>query len=314
MSLEKNRIVPPYDGQPGPFLVQTAIYDWIDGERVRDVPAKVYFPAEFAGKVPLIVFSHGLGGTRQGYEYVGRHWASHGYICVHIQHRGSDNETGKNNGKPSEEMRRAASAFENLYNRPKDITFAIDHMERLNGDRSSEFYGRVNMDKIGVAGHSFGGYTAHAVSGRLIWGPNGLLDLHDCRIKACIAMSAPARDTDEFRKSFENFSKPCLHITGMHDISPIGETNVEHRRLPFDSVKCSNHYLVNFKEADHMVFTGKVWPGRDAQVDGEIHRLVKGITTLFWDAYLKDDDVSKELLRGKELDLLLGQNALMEKK
>ena len=38
----------------------------------------------------MIVFSHGLGGTRDGYEYLGRHWASYGYVSVHLQHKGSD--------------------------------------------------------------------------------------------------------------------------------------------------------------------------------------------------------------------------------
>lgn len=303
-----------HDGRNGPFHVQVAILDWIDEGREREIPAKVYFPASSGGKCPLIIFSHGLGGTRQGYEYVGRYWASHGYICVHVQHRGSDNETGKNNGRPSEAMRKAAAAFENLYNRPKDVTFAIDRMEILNGETGSEFHGRIDMHKVGVAGHSFGGYTAHAVSGRLIWGPDGVLDLHDRRIKACIAMSAPARDTDEFRKSFEKFHKPCLHITGFHDTSPIGETKVEHRRLPFDSIKSKDHYLVNFRDADHMVFTGKVWPGRDAAVDSEIHRLVEVITTLFWDAYLGGDKRVLRSLKEDGFKAILGEKARVEKK
>jgi len=314
MSTEVDNTAAYCDGRHGPFHVQTAIYDWFDEERNREVPAKLYFPKDATGELPLIIFSHGLGGTRQGYEYVGRHWASHGYICVHVQHRGSDNETSKNTGKPSEALRKAAVSFENLYNRPKDVTFAIDHMEQFNGDKSSEFHDRVNMDKVGVAGHSFGGYTAHAVSGRLIWGPEGIVDLHDKRIKACIAISAPARDTDEFRKSFEKFNKPCLHITGVHDTSPIGETKVEHRRLPFDSVKSKDHYLVNFSDADHMVFTGKVWPGRDATVDVEIHRLVKAVTTLFWAAYLAGDKHARQLLMEDGLKTILGSKALVEKK
>ncbi|OGV66991.1 MAG: hypothetical protein A2283_07410 [Lentisphaerae bacterium RIFOXYA12_FULL_48_11] len=301
-------------GEHGEFHVQVAIIDWIDQERRRVVPVKIYSPKAEDGSFPLVIFSHGLGGTRQGYEYVGRHWASHGYICVHVQHRGSDNEVGKNNGRPSEAMRKAVGAFENLYNRPKDVTFAVDQMERLNGDKSSDYYGRVNLAKIGVAGHSFGGYTAHAVSGRVIWGPGGVVDLHDKRIKACIAISAPARDTDEFRKSFEKFEKPCLHVTGTHDTSPIGETNVEHRRIPFDSIKSGDHYLVTFRDADHMVFTGKVWPNRDADIDNEIHRLVKASTTLFWDAYLKDDADAGNVLKGRGLELLLGDNAAVERK
>jgi predicted dienelactone hydrolase len=301
-------------GEHGSFHVQTMILDWIDVRRNREVPAKIYFPKICKEKFPLIIFSHGLGGTRQGYEYVGRQWASHGYVCVHVQHRGSDNQTGKNTEKLSEEIIRAVKSMDNFVNRPKDVSFAIDQMEKLNADRTSEFHNQIDMKRIGVAGHSFGGYTAHTSSGRKIQGPDGLLDLSDKRIKACIAMSAPASDTEEFRKSFSNFRKPCLHITGSHDVSPIKGTRAEDRRLPFDSIRSKDQYLVIFHDADHMVFTGRVWPGRDAVVDKKIHRLVKASTRMFWDAYLKDDERAKDLLVNGGLDFILKASARVEKK
>ena len=76
----------------GPFAVETASFDWTDAARNREVPVKIYYPKDGAGTCPLIVFSHGLGGSREGYEYLGRHWASHGYVSVHVQHKGSDTE------------------------------------------------------------------------------------------------------------------------------------------------------------------------------------------------------------------------------
>jgi Platelet-activating factor acetylhydrolase, isoform II len=39
----------------------------------------------------LIAFSHGIGGSRRDYSYLGRHWASKGYASLHVQHVGSDN-------------------------------------------------------------------------------------------------------------------------------------------------------------------------------------------------------------------------------
>src|SRR4051812_39599848 len=75
---------------PGTFAVETLKLEWRDAKRQRDVPAKIYFPKDATGACPLIVFSHGLGGTRDGYEYLGRYWASHGYVSVHVQHLGSD--------------------------------------------------------------------------------------------------------------------------------------------------------------------------------------------------------------------------------
>ncbi len=74
----------------GPFAVATVLYDWKDSSRNRPVPVKIYYPKTGKGPFPVIVFSHGLGGSRESYEYIGRHWASHGYVSVHVQHLGSD--------------------------------------------------------------------------------------------------------------------------------------------------------------------------------------------------------------------------------
>jgi predicted dienelactone hydrolase len=42
-----------------------------------------------------------------------------------------------------------------------DMGFALDQVERLNAsDPSSKFLGRVDMQRVGVFGHSLGGATA----------------------------------------------------------------------------------------------------------------------------------------------------------
>src|SRR3954467_12365816 len=78
-----------YKAVPQPSTVEIVRFDWMDTNRNRKVPAKIYYP-KGDGPFPVIVFSHGLGGSREGYEYLGRHWASNGYVCVHLQHIGSD--------------------------------------------------------------------------------------------------------------------------------------------------------------------------------------------------------------------------------
>ena len=72
-------------------------HTWHDQARNRDVPVRVFVPKgeERAGgasaeKFPVVVFSHGAGGSREGYAYVGKHLASHGYLVVLPQHAGSD--------------------------------------------------------------------------------------------------------------------------------------------------------------------------------------------------------------------------------
>ena len=78
------------DAGPGAF--DTLDLDWADGARQRPVPVRLYRPQAMAegARVPLIVFSHGIGGSRRGYTWLGRFVAAHGIASLHLQHVGSD--------------------------------------------------------------------------------------------------------------------------------------------------------------------------------------------------------------------------------
>ena len=56
---------------------------------------------------PVIVFSTGLGRSRDDCAYLGRHWASCGYVSVHVQHKGSDEEVRQGSLRPRKELQRA---------------------------------------------------------------------------------------------------------------------------------------------------------------------------------------------------------------
>lgn len=53
--------------QAGPLRVGVVRYDWRDARRDRAVPAKVYYAEGARGPMPVIIYSHGLGGSREGY-------------------------------------------------------------------------------------------------------------------------------------------------------------------------------------------------------------------------------------------------------
>src|ERR1700712_5603134 len=63
---------------------------WHDAARARDLPVKLYFPVEGVAPFPVIIFSHGVGGSREAFSYLGETWASHGYVAVFLQHPGTD--------------------------------------------------------------------------------------------------------------------------------------------------------------------------------------------------------------------------------
>ena len=133
-----------------------------DTARQRPVPVRLYLPQQASAEspVPLVVFSHGLGGSRMGYSYLARHWANAGLASLHPQHVGSDNSVWR--GNPLELLQRlqtAAHESEALA-RVLDLRFALNHV--LASDQGQLF----NASSIAVAGHSYGANTAKHLTRR----------------------------------------------------------------------------------------------------------------------------------------------------
>ena len=110
-------------------------------------------PVTTDGKFPLIVVSHGYVGSRFLMTYLTENLASKGYIVAAIDHTDS---TFKD-----------ANAFQStLLNRPKDIRFVVDEMEKLGGDKStSNLKGLIDANHTGIIGYSMGGYGILNVGG-----------------------------------------------------------------------------------------------------------------------------------------------------
>ena len=119
----------PY-GVGAKFAVSTIDYVWLDAGRNRSVPVRIYYPADSgkAAALPVIIFSTGLGHSRDDCAYLGRHWASCGYVSVHVQHPGSDEEVRRESVRPRKDLQRAFYAPQNIRNRPMDIIFVIDRL------------------------------------------------------------------------------------------------------------------------------------------------------------------------------------------
>jgi dienelactone hydrolase len=186
-------------------------------------------------------------------------------------------------------MRRAAAKPQNALNRPRDVSFAIDELVKLNAT-NSPLRQRLDLNRIGVAGHSFGAHTTLVIAGETMPLAGSLADP---RVKAAIPMSSPVPANkarlDEF---FAGVKIPCLHMTGTKDASPIGDTKPQDRRLPFDHCKNSDQFLITFTEGDHMIFSGR---GRMAggQNDARFQELICRSSTAFWDAYLRGNAPAK---------------------
>jgi predicted dienelactone hydrolase len=205
---------------------------WHDASRDRDVPVKIYYPNGNVGRLPVILFSHGLGGSREGYEYLGLYWAGCGYISVHLQHLGSDDAVwkGKEPAEITKALTAAAMSLKNAADRPRDVSFAIDRLTELDGEAGFPLNGRLDLQRIGVAGHSFGGFTSMAIAGQDF----GSIRMGDPRVKAVIEMSTPVARPFQRDYAYAKITVPVFHMTGSRDDSPIGETKASERRIPFE--------------------------------------------------------------------------------
>src|SRR5437588_1136212 len=77
---------PRFTADAGPFKVLTIDrLELHDAQRHKDLPVKIYYP-QGAGPFPVIVFSHGLYGSKAGYFALGRYWACYGFVSIHPSH------------------------------------------------------------------------------------------------------------------------------------------------------------------------------------------------------------------------------------
>jgi dienelactone hydrolase len=267
---------------------------WHDAARNRDIPVKIYYPTgPHAPQVsPVIVFSHGLGGSREAYSYLGEAWAAHGYISVHPQHHGSDADiltASKRPLKIAAALKHAAADPANLVNRPQDISFVIDRLTALAGDPAFPLHGRLDLKHLAVAGHSFGAYTVMAVVGQAV-GPaaNPRYFGPDPRVVAAIAMSSQPAAVDNLAHAYDKITVPIFHLTGTHDESlgghgasaddgGMGHTSAAGRRVAYDHTTHAPAYLLIFQGGDHMVFSGRE-PGAEAGGESRLRKLIGSST------------------------------------
>jgi predicted dienelactone hydrolase len=277
--------------EPGQLEVEVLTGEWIDLNRDgREVPWKIYLPKEATTPAPVVIWSHGGGGSREGAEYLGRHLASHGYAAVHIQHHGSDIEVLRRAGGRQGLLDALQGNQGATVQRFKDVPFAVDRIDAMN--REGPLAGRLDTTSIGMSGHSFGAITTLAVAGQKAraFGRRFAVPA----FKAAFAMSpSPPRDGTPPEEAFSDLLMPVFHLTGTADASPLADFEPEQRQVPFRSNASVDQYLLVLENGVHATFSGRTsMPGgRDIAYPGieRHHELIKIAALAFWDAYLKGD-------------------------
>ncbi len=285
--------------------------DWHDAKRDRTVPVRIYLDRKLAKPRPVVIFSHGLGGSREDYEYLARHWSEAGWIAVMVEHKGSNRDVLRS-ATPMAAMKRAAVDPDNLVNRPRDISFVIDILEKLN-QAEGDWRGWFQLDRIGVGGHSFGAYTAMAVAGMNFILPDGnKMNFADKRIKAALVLS-PTAGRLQIRngaKICEDMTIPCFFMTGTQDDSPINDTQAADRRRVFDHAR-NVRFLLTFIGGDHMVFSGRwrspLLDGTSSGNDAVFQQLTAAMSLAFFNGFIGRDEAAQAEFRR------LGEKAAADK-
>jgi predicted dienelactone hydrolase len=131
--------------QEKPWQIGPPGRPFFDGGRVARDAALASAPAKF----PLVVLSHGTGGTAGNMAWLGEALAAHGYIAAAVDHPGNNAIDGY-----------TVQGFTLWWLRARDLSAVIDGLLA-----DPTFGPRIDAARIGAAGHSLGGYTVLALAG-----------------------------------------------------------------------------------------------------------------------------------------------------
>ncbi|WP_437758111.1 alpha/beta hydrolase family protein [Sorangium sp. So ce1389] len=178
-----------------------------------DVPARVVSMGPYSLEVapdaplpgatsPLVIISHGGGGTPLAYRTLASYLARSGYLVAMPEHPG-DNRHDQS----------LSETVENLENRPRHVRLTIDALFS-----DAEIGPHLQRDNVALLGHSMGGYTALAVAGGQPWtGPGQKVAVtSDPRVKALVLM-APAACWFVPNDALQDVRVPILLLVAEHD-------------------------------------------------------------------------------------------------
>lgn len=282
-----------------------------DEKRSRTIPLRVYLP-NHKKSAPVVLFSHGLGGSREGSAFLGHHWALRDYVAVFLQHPGSDVGVWKDVplAQRLAALKKAANA-ENFKLRVQDVAAVLDQLEVWQNTNDHPLAGRLDLKRVGMSGHSFGAVTTQAVSGQ---SPAAGKGFTDPRIRAAAIMSPSGPKFGDPKKAFANVKIPWLLLTGTRDNSPIDGADPKTRLVVFPALPPGSKYELVLDKAEHSAFTDRPLPGDAEKRNPNHHRAILAVTAAFWDAYLRDSAEARTWLDGEAVRTVLEKADAWQKK
>lgn len=230
-----------------------------------DLKAEVWPPAAIAGHQPVIVFSHGFHGCATQSTFLMKALAAHGYWVFAANHHDAVCNGGESRlrDRPASSFRKPETWNDASYrDRADDIRRLIAALKQ-----DARYRDRPDWSRLGLAGHSLGGYTVLALSGA--W-PSWKLD----GVKAVLALS-PYAQPFIVKQSLAGLNVPVMYQGGNRDpgITPsIRKNSGAYEQSP------APKYYVEFEGATHFAWSDRGELAQPQIVDYSI---------AFFDHYLK---------------------------
>ncbi|PAE89216.1 carboxylic ester hydrolase [Shouchella clausii] len=255
--------------------------------------------SEKADTYPVIVFSHGMTGFRNQNTFQVEELASHGYIVVGIDHAFDAAATVYPDGRSVLLSENQLTGFEQLDAHMdiwvKDISFVLDELEKWNrSGTEGDFEGKLDLEKIGMFGHSYGGAAAAQMLAR------------DSRVKVALNMDGTLYGSEP---PANGFAKPYLQMNGEKSIdkaafdakldqavAQTGKSRASYEAFWDESQtrrETALHgggYTMTIPHTSHMSFTdfhlfSPLLENKGEQIE-EVHHLINDVSIAFFDEYL----------------------------
>ncbi len=279
------------------FLVKS--YVWTDPNQGRSIPVRVTYPKN--GKnLPVIVFSHGFRGSETSMDPLTEYWSKNGYVIFQPRHE--DSAQNLQGAEKLSAFKTDANSFKSWRSRLNDCEFLYSVCQTID-KWVPGLTGRIDSKTILQAGHSFGAHTTQTLGGTTLANRSfaSLKPIAFC----CISPQGVGQGRTE--KSWSEFTRPLLVISGTEDRSPLDDertqTDPSARQDPYKFSPPGDKFLLWIEGANHNFggISGLFnWPG--AGKPNKQHVEWVQLTTLaFFDAYAKHDKSKLAWLKSNEL-------------
>jgi dienelactone hydrolase len=274
--------------------------DLVDPARGRTIPTRIHMPAA-PGPWPVILFSHGFGGSLSAFGETGRYWAARGVIVIHPTH--SDSVQVPDPTLPAEDARAVRQALAAamgarptgaalaevterpvfLRSRLADIAFLQSLVRARDTRLPAPVRERIDPARMGMAGHSFGAYLTLVLCGaRLSPEPPPPLP---SGFRGGMAISGQGSGRLGLKAgAFDRMSLPLFSVTGTRDVGAAGETP-DWRLEAFRSARPGRQYAAILDGFRHGDFDA---PESDPVLGKPAGRL-RALQSAFWRATLAGD-------------------------